>query len=291
MRHHHCRPCTELRPFIDRYWSWESADGLVPPLLPLMPGPGGMEVFFHLGEPFVCQATPCRPGGPLPSMHTVCIRREPAPLSVNPTSTYFIAVRIRAGALPMLTDIPIVSLTDHFVPAEEIWGNACRALFERLAIAPNLAERISLLDAFFLARLRPHSRCKEVGRAIQLLQTGQHRIADLAQDVGFGIRQFEIRFLNATGSSPVRFRRLARLRRSIRTLLLAPSSYSLTDLIDPAYFDQAQQTREFRELTGFSPKELRRQALSHAHFYNSPWNDGARLSTSVTTGELDGKAG
>ncbi|WP_028228794.1 hypothetical protein [Paraburkholderia ferrariae] len=51
-------PDIALRPFIDRYWSWESA-GTSPTLLPLMPGPGGMEIFFHFHTP--CVRSECAP--------------------------------------------------------------------------------------------------------------------------------------------------------------------------------------------------------------------------------------
>jgi AraC-like DNA-binding protein len=271
MRIDHRLPDIPLRPFIDRYWSWQST-GTPPTLLPLMPGPGGMEIFFHFHTPFVrsdgaANARPVR----LPLAHIACVRNEPMRFTVT-APLEFVAVRVRAGAIPWLTGMPATELLDCAASAEDIWGNAAAELAERLALARDAAKWTALLDAFFRARLRPPPRGIGIEGAIALLQKDQSRIADVASAAGLGRRHLEYRFRAATGSTPVRFRRLARLQRAMRTLALAPPDRTLTFLLDPGYVDQAHQTHEFRALTGFSPTQVRRALLDgHAHFYNASW--------------------
>jgi AraC-like DNA-binding protein len=265
MRVVHRLPAPPLHAAIDRYWSWEGADPLR--LLPLMPSPGGLEVFFHYGLPFALDDQGARP---LPPAHLVCVRTRPVALFQH-GRTGFVAVRVRAGMGERLTGVPLDELADHFVDARDIWGAAAGELLERLAEAASMDARGALLDRFFLAQLQTQRHGAELAPALTALLQGQARVTDAARETGLGTRQLEYRFRHATGLSPARLRRLARLRRSIRTLLLAPPEATLTSLLDPAYHDQAQQVREFRELTGFTPGELRRAGPASAHFYNSSW--------------------
>lgn len=265
----HRRPAAPLRGVIDRYWSWESGEAPRLPLLPMMPSPGGMEIFFHFEGGFSRLAGDAAPD-PLPIAHIACVRSHPVALAQT-GRTGFIAARVRAGAITRLTRMPATVLADAFLAAADIWGHEALTLTERLVGASTLDDRAALLDAFFLSQLRNAHRGTAFDDPIAGLLHNPRSIAELARQTGLGTRQLEKRFLAQTGTSPARFRRLARLRRSIRALLLAPSDASLTSLLDPAYFDQPQQIREFREFTGLSPGELREAALHSSHFYNPPW--------------------
>jgi AraC-like DNA-binding protein len=271
MRIDHRLPDVALRPVIDRYWSWEHTSRPPPALLPLMPGPGGMEIFFHFHTPFAHQSAANGLLEPLAQAHIACVRRKPVRLVIA-DQFGFVAVRVRAGAIPRLTGMPATKLVESVTAADDIWGKPASELCERLALADGPMQRAALLDAFFHRQLHTLQCGGSIEHAIALLQRHQARIADVAAATGLCRRQLEYRFQAATGSSPVRFRRLARLQRALRALLLASPDQSLTFLLDPAYFDQAQQTHEFRVLTGFSPSEVRRAVLDgYAHFYNRSW--------------------
>jgi AraC-like DNA-binding protein len=272
MRITHRRPIAALQTAIDRYWGWDTrgaAGGRAASavrLMPLLPGPGGMEIFFHFGESFTTGT-----GTRLPDVHVTCLRGAPASLDAS-VALDFIAVRIKSGEIPSLTDVPVCDFTDTFVAATELWGAAIHELHERMAHANTFDARAALLDRFFLKQRRRPLPGRDIRPAIARLHSGQTRIEDLCTLTGLSRRQLEIRFRQATGSSPVRFRRLARLRRSLRELLLAPPSCTLTQLLDPGYVDQAQQVHEFRALTGHTPSQLRCAALAgDAHFYNRSW--------------------
>ena len=269
MRVVHRLPAPPLRAVIDRYWSWEGTDPLR--LLPLMPSPGGLELFFHYGTPFALDERGARM---LPRSHFACIRTRPVELFQH-GPTGFVAVRIRAGMGERLTGTAVAEFSDAFVDAQDVWGDA-HGLLERLAGAGSMDARVETLDRFLLTRfsLARHSAVRQgamLGPAIDRLLHTQASVTDAAHDVGIGTRQLEKRFHAATGLTPARFRRLARLRRSIRALLLAPQDATLTSLMDSAYHDQSQQIREFRELTGLTPGEFRCAGIDGSHFYNSPW--------------------
>jgi len=261
----HGLPHPALRGVIDRYWSWAGAPA---PLLPLVPGPGGLELFFHHRQPFAARWASHEAAQPLPQAHALCIRSRPMPLQAT-GEIGFIAARIRAGCAGALAEmLPLQELADRPVPLEAVWGAPVQALLDALAACGSFTEQAAQLDSFFLARLREaRPRDAPIRAAIARLEREPLRIAALARECGLSVRQFEARFSAATGSSPVRFRRLARLRRSIKQLLLAAEGASLVSTMDEAYFDQAQQIREFREFTGRTPGQFRREAAAARHFY------------------------
>lgn len=259
------RPAPALRRYIDRYWRWHAC-GDAMPLLPIMPGPGGMELFFHRAAPFKHLDF----GAALPAAHIASVRGQPWKLHAN-SGLDFVAVRFRAGAFEPLLPVAATDLIDHPHDASSLWGTAVETLHAQLAELTCMDAQATALDAFFLSRLRPALLDPRVEQAITLLQSSALRIEALAGQVGLGRRQLEYRFLRATGVAPARFRRLARLRRSLRALLLDQHDAPLTRLLDAGYYDQAQQVREFRELTGFTPGAWRAAGRSHAHFYNAPW--------------------
>jgi transcriptional regulator GlxA family with amidase domain len=139
---------------------------------------------------------------------------------------------------------------------------------DAVASASSFEERTAILSHFFLRRLRSRPGNISIGRALVMLEHGTQEISRVARDTGLSVRQLEKRFLAATGVAPARFRRLARLRRSVKRLLLDPSPSTLSSDIDAGYYDQAQQVREFKEFTHLTPGELRQLAAHRLHFYS-----------------------
>jgi hypothetical protein len=110
-----------LRRYVDRIWSWE---GMPSELPTLMPGTGA-ELVFHHGSR-VTAHTATGPA-PLPRAHLLCLRRQRWPLTAD-GPVVFSAVRLRAGALTQLTDIPAAELVDRVVEVSDLFGPAGRAL-------------------------------------------------------------------------------------------------------------------------------------------------------------------
>ncbi len=265
----HRLPHPALRDIVDRYWGWNGTPHDAKPWLPLMPGPGGLELFFHHRRPFRAQWQPESAPVPLPASHTVCLRSRPLPLHGD-GDIGFIAVRIRAGCAGRLLPIALPELCDQALPLDALWGAAAAALADALVDTTSPDEQTTRLDEFLLARLRnTPDRDAPIRAAAARLECEPLRIAALAREAGLSTRQFETRFRAMTGATPARFRRLARLRRSIKQLLLSPHGATLAATMDEAYFDQAQQIREFREFTGRTPGEFRREAAGARHFYQA----------------------
>lgn len=174
MRIFHLRPAPELRPFIDRFWGWQSPEfpasarnpgqGAIP--LPLLLPGTGAEVYFHREVPFHALASAAANGEAregispsaqaLPDAHLLALRRRVLHL-LPALRVDFIAVRFRAGMIHRFTPVPSAELADAPLTPRDLWGPAGAALAARLAETPSLPARAALLHAFLRARLRPEA--------------------------------------------------------------------------------------------------------------------------------------
>lgn len=253
-------PHPRLRSCIDRFWGWECDPGEAVALPLLLPGTGA-EMFFHHGTPFAGEAQPSQ---------LLCLRRRPLRLAA-PGGIGFVAVRIRAGRLGRLTTKPARECLDRQLSAEALWGDAGRALAQRVAAAPAFGERVDLLEDFFLHGL-PNGHADDlVEEAVERLYRDPLRtdIAGLADALGIGRRQLERRFLRQEGISPAAFRSVTRFQKTARRLLLDPALPLLDAALAQGYCDQAHFCRDFKFFSGQSPGRHLAAARRTTHFYNT----------------------
>lgn len=318
MRIFHLRPAPELRPFIDRFWGWQSPEspasarnpGQAPVPLPLLLPGTGAEIYFHREAPFRttafgpadAEAPHARrevPAQALPGAHLFALRRRTVQLLPAPRVD-FIAVRFRAGMVHRFTAIPGAELADAFLTPGDLWGPAGAHLAARLAETPSLPTRAALLQAFLRARLRADALDALAETAVERLYRqspagagdghGAHDdgnaaagIVRLAADLDLGRRQLERRVGALTGLAPVAWKRLVRLQKTARRLALAPDA-SLTDTaLALGYYDQAHCIRDFRALAGLTPGQYRTLLASGTHFYNPPGSSAGILAAPSPT--------
>lgn len=92
-----------------------------------------------------------------------------------------------------------------------------------------------------------------------LLGGGSARIASLAGDAGFGVRQFERGFLQHVGMRPKLFARIARFEAALDGKARSASK-SWTDVAHEfGYYDQMHMVHDFEEFTGDTPTNTLRQ--------------------------------
>lgn len=257
-------PAPELRPFIDRYWSWEGEAGAALPMM--LPGTGA-ELFFHIGEPFLM-------GGPgaiperAPRAHLNYAHSSPLNLIAD-GAVAFVSVRIRSGALRHLCAQPIAELANAQLDGREIWGDGLAELSARLIEAADLAARARLLDRWLLGLLAAHRRGHALidDAAIRLYY--RHRdtqIDALAGHYRISRRHFERLFKQELGCTPKSFLRTARFHQTVRDLFLASDREILGLALDHGYYDQSHFIHEFSAFVGERPTRFFAHARS-AHFY------------------------
>ncbi|MFD9461193.1 helix-turn-helix domain-containing protein [Streptomyces sp. NPDC060027] len=177
-----------------------------------------------------------------------------------------IEVLLMPWAAFTLFGTPQYELTDRTVDPDELphplgtpaggdrWGSVGE-LRAALAALPDWAERFGLLDDA-LARwagagtptsarvVRAWNRLRGTGGAIP--------VPRLADEVGWSVRQLERRFREQIGLGPKAAARVLRLQRARR--LLASGRSQAETAAACGYYDQAHLSREFRAMTGCTPR-------------------------------------
>lgn len=161
-------------------------------------------------------------------------------------------------------------LANAFTELGDLLGTPGDTIAARLQACADDGARCALLDDLFVARLRPATADEAlVAKAQRVLIGGEaETIADLAHAMGLQYRTLSRFCRRVFGFGP---KRLFRRQRFLRTLAQVRDRLDqpLTSVLDPAYYDQAHFSREFRAYMGTtptayfsSPREVMRRAAA-----------------------------
>jgi AraC-like DNA-binding protein len=149
------------------------------------------------------------------------------------------------------------ALTDQAFAAGDVLGPEVARIAEQLEAAPDLAARVRIAQDWLLTRV-PDGPPDPVAWAAQRMTAlhGGVRVADLAQAVDLGERQFERRFTRAVGVSPKRYARVLRFREALRLKTDGVETGWAGVAQAAGYVDQAHMIHEFQALAGDTPERL-----------------------------------
>ena len=186
-----------------------------------------------------------------------------------PRSTTVVGIRFRPGATRAAFGCDADELRDADLELAAVCGSAVRVLAESLDRArdthdPTDALRAAL-ESWTRARIVAHiDRDAEVLRAARRLVIDRDAtVRGVARDFGWSERRLHREITATCGYGPKTLQRIVRLQRALRASRvgvatrppsLAPTLSRLA--LDAGYADQAHMTREFRDLTGFTPRQL-----------------------------------
>jgi len=141
---------------------------------------------------------------------------------------------------------------------------------QKILTATSTSERIQLIETFLLHRL---TDIKTIDRIVKstvdmiLTANGQLSVEELSKQTRINRRQLERKFSSAIGLSPKQLSKTIRLQATLK-MLLGKKFTSLTSLAyENEYYDQAHFIKDFKELTGFTPKEFYGNNLKMTSFF------------------------
>ena len=156
-----------------------------------------------------------------------------------------------------LFSIPGAELIDRHLEGVSVLGRLADDLSGELGEATSFDERIRVTERYLLRRWRFREPRTGAGTAAAdlLLRDGDVRIADLAANAGWSIRQLERRFTHEIGMPPKLFARVARFEGVLRRMLQRPR-LRWTDIAhELGYHDQSHMLHDFREFSGTAPSD------------------------------------
>ena len=186
-----------------------------------------------------------------------------------PPGTTVVGIRFRPGATRAAFGCDASELRDADPDLAAVCGSAARTLADSLSAAYDADDPASALraalEAWARARLAPR-----IDRDASALRAARRLVVDraatvraVARDFGWSERRLHREITATCGYGPKTLQRIVRLQRALRASRagvatrppnLAPTLSRLA--LDAGYADQAHMTREFRDLTGFTPRRL-----------------------------------
>ena len=163
-------------------------------------------------------------------------------------------IRLRPGACRAI----LACSAEHLVNGSMLLGDLATGateLHRRLLLSDNLCIRLAHLESwvrFALERATANDRtviaaCRMLGANPQI------EVGDVARRFDWNARMIHRQFIAACGYGPKHFQRIMRVQGALR----AAQSTLVAGLgelaIAAGYADQAHMTRDFREITGFTP--------------------------------------
>jgi AraC-like DNA-binding protein len=218
---------------------------------------GCVDIVFNLGDTW---SGPATANGRAGFRGGAVVGTMTAPLLVQPgRCEEFLGVRFRPGRALAFLRASAHEFTDTWVRLEDVWGREGRALEERLAALPHIAQRVALLEREFLARLRNAAASDpRVDAAVDLILRRGGAVTGLEACRCTGLtRQHLARcFQQYVGIGPKRFCRVVRFQSLLGRLRGRRPVHWAALAADSGYFDQAHLIADFRQFTGLSPQHF-----------------------------------
>jgi AraC-like DNA-binding protein len=260
-------PGKELTAFIKCYWTLESEQDEVSEKQTIVPD-GCMEMIFHYGDLYK-QYT--ENGHSIIQPRCFVIGQLTRPLEIEPTGkTGIFSVRFHPNGFLPFSTFPIRQMENTAFSMQELFEKDGLAIEEKILTAHSVSERITLIEAFLLERLTNTEAIDRIVRSTVetiLTANGQLSIDELSRQININRRQLERKFSTAIGLSPKQLSKTIRLQATLKTLLNKKFTSLSAAAHENEYYDQAHFIKDFKELTGLTPKELYGSSLKMSSLF------------------------
>jgi AraC-like DNA-binding protein len=172
-----------------------------------------------------------------------------------PDGQVITGLRLRPGALRAVFGCPAAQLLDQQVPMSDVVPVRGRFL-DALNFSATMQRRHALLEDWVRNSTRDlRANDARVLAASRMLATDPHlSIGTLARRLGWNARAIHRQFDSACGYGPKHLQRVMRVQTALRVALGARRRPPMSEVaLSAGFADQAHMTREFRDLTGFTP--------------------------------------
>ena len=177
----------------------------------------------------------------------------------NRNNNFCIAVEFKPNTAKYFIPYKLHNFQNNIVDILDIWGNGAIELSHKITAEKENTIKISLIEDFLLRRII-QQKTSIIDNAITIILTtkGFVEVSQLAKIIGLSKAQFRKRFKEEIGISPSQYCKIVRINTSL-TLLEKGYKKSLIDLsYQLGYFDQSHFIKNFKSVTGCSPKSFKK---------------------------------
>ncbi len=250
-------PDPVLRPFVQWYVQRETVPNAGEIIEPVFPRAGTMLIFQFAATYQVkeYETEQLRRSWAATVIGPIDLRRTRLILHDHVQS---LDVLFRPLGLYRMFGVPISPLAGGGADGHAVFGPQVSFLHECLGNATRFADRVQILDSFFLNRLQLSDPLKPAALAMRLVGSGRWSVTAAAEEIGVSERQFERRSHACSGVSPKLFARISRFQRAIQKRRSGSASW-LDIAHEVGYYDQMHLIRDFHDLGGGTPTEVMKE--------------------------------
>jgi AraC-like DNA-binding protein len=171
-----------------------------------------------------------------------------------------INICFQAGVLFKLFRIPMTEFLHKNIDAEAVFGGEIREINEKLANAKSYDEMISIVDGFFIEKLkkRNDARLHPIDKIpLMILQNPtQFDLKKIASDACLSNSQFERKFTQQVGITPKFFAKISRFAQAFQLKERQPHLDWLSVAVQTGYYDYQHLAKDFKRFSGNMPNSL-----------------------------------
>lgn len=233
-----------LAPYIETYWASNGFAGneIMQRILP----DGCVDIIFSFGPHHLHSFLV----GTMTSFLDVSYRGE----------ARLFGIRFRPGGITAFTRTPIFEFTDMRTDIQSADTILDNHFFREIENSQTSEEIISSINDYFLQKLPVlFTPDKQIDYTIHIIQQEKGNISSMSLLAGkacLSERQFERRFKASVGISPKAFNRIIKFRHLSKMLKEHPRHTLFETALECGYYDHAHLTKEFKRLSGYTPREL-----------------------------------
>ncbi len=261
------KPSGILSEFIRYYWILE-INALEGEVWERVIPTGNIQLMFHYRKPFVCKHANGLIAQPLSFISG--ISSDYADVAACGTSGVIAVTFYPFGACNFM-DFPLRRIENSMINLHDIDGQKAKLVEEQINNALSMQERIAAVEKYLLSRFMPIYKddfilIKKILCTI-LQNRGQITAADLSKSMFLSGKSLERKFSTFIGISPKQFIRIVRFQEVIKQFSDPDKKLLIERSYDNGYFDQAHFIKDFKALSGYTPKEFLAQYPCKAGVY------------------------
>jgi AraC-like DNA-binding protein len=253
-------PREELRPFVESFWVFESDTGLALDDRNLAVPNGCAKLIIPFENSLLGMSDGRAGVSREHGLYFVGNRITATLIHSSARPTGFIGIELSPnGAFPLF-GIPMHETVDEKIfDVDELFGQWGRETREILCNLHGVGQKVNCVqDELVKLARRTNRRNQAIDFCIETLRLGHGRtpINELERKTGYSRRYLDLLFKQHVGLPPKVLARIFRFQLFYRKWAQGLSYDVLKEQLYDHYFDQAHFSKEFRRMTGHSPREF-----------------------------------
>lgn len=268
MKYDILQPSGILSPFVRYYWSLEVINPNTIEPYRVIPH-GCIELMFFFGDKYREVKN-----GNLEGYHpqTIITGQQSSYFDLQATGKVGIfSVFFKPHGAKLFFSLPISELKDRSIALSDIAGRDSGQLEDEIMNSKNNCQRVNFVEKFLLKKLleKEYEDFKRINSVVgRIIKTrGELTLEDMSFEACLSSKQLDRKFSRYVGMSPKQYLKIVRFQNVLKTKELNPEM-SLTSLgFECGYYDQAHFIKDFKKITGMTPKSYFQLGDPHSDFF------------------------